>query len=341
VDEAVATAKSDFALQQVQKLYEGSTFELVRARVRLVYESSLFQYFVASLIVLGFIQDVVESCMKSDDEAVISVFFWVEVGVTFFYTLELLCNMFVNSENCFQAFYSLPQNWIDFLVVIASLVSIMLSLVQAGHNVPIKMVRVVRVLNLAKFLTSFETMNRMVSCLAYSALPLMNAFVLLLVLTIIWAVMGTGVLGERSPEFFGSFQSSLFSLFQVLSGDSWASQIAREMFFLDEEGMRVTDTALAFYFIRSTYTQPCSRHGPRVESARTPFFVRTASQPAYPLPYKNTFTHIPSRILPPPTHTQVPNHISTPLSSAQNDTYSDRQTPLSCPPTPARTHLHI
>jgi len=255
VDEAVDSAKINFALQWLQEKYAHSTFELVRAHVRLAYERSAFQYLVAMLIVLGFVQDVLESCLQSEDEAVVSAFFWVEVCVTFFYTLELLCNMFVNSENCFRSFYSLPQNWVDFLVVIASLVSIILSLSESGHKVPIKMIRVVRVLNLAKFLKSFEVMHRMVSCLAYSAVPLINAFVLLIVVTIIWAVMGTDVLGERSPEFFGTFQSSLFSLFQVLSGDSWASQIAREMFVLDENGMRITDTALAFYFIRSAYTQ--------------------------------------------------------------------------------------
>ena len=40
----------------------------------------------------------------------------------------------------------------------------------------------------------------------------------------------TSFFRERAPEFFKDFFTSLFTMFQVLSGDSWASGVSRTMF---------------------------------------------------------------------------------------------------------------
>jgi len=40
----------------------------------------------------------------------------------------------------------------------------------------------------------------------------------------------TSFFRERAPDFFRDFLTSLFTMFQVLSGDSWASGVSRSMF---------------------------------------------------------------------------------------------------------------
>ena len=40
----------------------------------------------------------------------------------------------------------------------------------------------------------------------------------------------TSFFRERAPEFFKDFFTSLFTMFQVLSGDGWASGVSRTMF---------------------------------------------------------------------------------------------------------------
>ena len=49
----------------------------------------------------------------------------------------------------------------------------------------------------------------------------------------------------RSPEFFSDLATSLFTMFQVMTGDSWASSVSRSMF--DDEGK--TDHAVALFFV--------------------------------------------------------------------------------------------
>jgi hypothetical protein len=40
----------------------------------------------------------------------------------------------------------------------------------------------------------------------------------------------TSFFRERAPEYFKDFFTSLFTMFQVLSGDGWASGVSRTMF---------------------------------------------------------------------------------------------------------------
>lgn len=54
---------------------------------------------------------------------------------------------------------------------------------------------------------------------------------------------GTNFFRERAPQYFGNFRASLFTMFQVLSGDSWASGVARSIF-VDE-----TEADVALFFV--------------------------------------------------------------------------------------------
>lgn len=57
-------------------------------------------------------------------------------------------------------------------------------------------------------------------------------------------MLGTHLYRDISPVFFGNFASSMFSMFQVLTGDSWAS-ISRSMF-NDPEGSTQPDITAFF-----------------------------------------------------------------------------------------------
>ena len=62
----------------------------------------------------------------------------------------------------------------------------------------------------------------LLACLSVSmaistVLPVCNAFFILLILSSVYAVLGTNFFETRSPEFFRDFLTALFTMFQVLS----------------------------------------------------------------------------------------------------------------------------
>ncbi|RFF26391.1 MULTISPECIES: ion transporter [unclassified Wenzhouxiangella] len=117
-------------------------------------------------------------------------------------------------------FFRSGWNVFDFLVVGASLVP------TAG---PLEILRALRVLRVLRLLSQVPKLRVIIESLL-RALPGMGWTALLLLLVFyVFAVMGTMLFGERFPEYWGSLGASLFSLFQIMTLESWSSGIARPM----------------------------------------------------------------------------------------------------------------
>ncbi len=90
------------------------------------------------------------------------------------------------------------------------------------------MLRALRVLRALRLISVVPSLRRVVSALL-SAVPGMTSIVLLLGLVLyVAAVMGTKLYGTAAPEYFGDLPTSLFTLFQVMTGDGW-SEITRDL----------------------------------------------------------------------------------------------------------------
>ena len=74
---------------------------------------------------------------------------------------------------------------------------------------------------------------------------------MLFVVTYVFAVLSTVLFQSVSPEYFGSLGRSLFSLFQVMTLESWSNGIVREL--IQEEGWWVAVYFVVFIFM-TTFT---------------------------------------------------------------------------------------
>ncbi|MCC5581893.1 ion transporter [Microtetraspora sp. AC03309] len=92
----------------------------------------------------------------------------------------------------------------------------------------LSVLRALRVLRTLRLISVVPSLRRVVSALL-NAVPGMASIVILLGLVLyVAAVMGTKLYGAAAPEYFGDLPKSLFSLFQVMTGDAW-SDIARPL----------------------------------------------------------------------------------------------------------------
>ena len=97
-----------------------------------------------------------------------------------------------------------------------------------------------------------ESLRQIIEALTSSLIPVGNALLIMLLVTSIYAILAVNFFAERSPEFFGNFSKALFSLFQVCTGDGWASTIARPIFSGadDPDGNKLDiGTQLCIYFL--------------------------------------------------------------------------------------------
>jgi len=252
IDRAVAKAKARALEDLLHSKYGHSLLSMARARVHQAYKSKAMQFGVAVLIIIAFIVDVTEAqVLPLPASTPAAVFFWMDVGITAMFTADLAVNLFAHSDKCFLPFYSNKNNLFDTAIVIISITSVLIDVYGQGNVIPIKMVRVVRVVRVTRFFPHFQQLNRLVQAIGHCIIPMLNALLILLVFTIMYAVVATKLFRDRRPEFFGDFSASLFTMFQIVMGDSWGSAITRSLFEVEDDaaGTTRTDTSVAFFFI--------------------------------------------------------------------------------------------
>jgi len=87
--------------------------------------------------------------------------------------------------------------------------------------------RALRVLRVLRILTIVPSMRRVVGALLESIPGLGSIALVLMLLYYVFAVIATKLFGANFPQWFGSIGESLFSLFQIMTLESWSMGIVR------------------------------------------------------------------------------------------------------------------
>ena len=129
------------------------------------------------------------------------------------------------------AFFKSGWNIFDFVIV-------GIALVPASQNLSV--LRALRILRLLRVLSVAPSLRRVVEGLI-TALPGMGSvFLLMALIFYIGSVMATKLFGPSFPDWFGNIALSAYSLFQIMTLESWSMGIVRPV-------MEVFPFAWAFF----------------------------------------------------------------------------------------------
>lgn len=137
------------------------------------------------------------------DKAILSVF-----------VIELAIRLYVHR----WAFFRDPWSVFDFVVVGIALVP------ATGQFGVLRALRVLRVL---RILTIVPSMRRVVGALLAAIPGLASIALVLLLIYYVFAVIATNLFAAAYPEWFGDIGRSLYTLFQIMTLESWSMGIAR------------------------------------------------------------------------------------------------------------------
>ncbi|MEO3859117.1 ion transporter [Acrocarpospora sp. B8E8] len=185
-----------------------------RQRVRQVLEHRLAQRAIIAVIVINAITIGCETSTYLMDRAggVLHAIDRIALGV---FIAELGARLYAYG----RAFWSDPWNWFDAIIV-------GLALIPASG--PASVLRALRILRALRLVSAVPSMRRVVGALL-TAVPGMASIIGLLVLMIyIAAVIATKLFGDIVPERFDALPRSLFTLFQIMTGDDWGN-VAQEV----------------------------------------------------------------------------------------------------------------
>ncbi|MCY4487915.1 MAG: ion transporter [Deltaproteobacteria bacterium] len=182
-------------------------------RIRSFVENATTQRWITILIVLNALVLALEtspaamaaagSFLKLADRVILAVF-----------VVEILLKVVGQRRD----FVRDPWNHFDTLVVT-------IALIPATEFLSV--MRALRILRVFRLISTVPAMRRVVGALLH-AVPGMSSVVMLLsVIYFVFSVMATSLFADRFPEWFGNIGSSAYTLFQIMTLESWSMGIVR------------------------------------------------------------------------------------------------------------------
>ena len=152
---------------------------------------------------------------------------WLDKAIVAVFVVEIAARLLAQGP----AFFRGGWNLFDFAVI-------SITLIPATGNLSV--LRALRILRVLRLVSVVPQMRKVVEALLHAIPGLGSISSLLLLVFYVGAVMATRMFGEAFPEWFGSVGASMYSLFQIMTLESWSMGIVRPV-------METFDWAWAFF----------------------------------------------------------------------------------------------
>lgn len=184
----------------------------LKSKMRQLVEHKNFQSIVIGIILINGFIITAETYLVGNNllQALDRIIVWI-------FVIELLLKIIGLG---FKDYFSAKWNVFDFIIVTGSLVF---------YTMPfVSVMRLLRVVRLLRMIPAIPALRKIVDSLMKSLPALTGILGLSVLIFSIYAIIGTTYFNAVLPsEFFGSFHAALFTLMQVVTFESWASQVAR------------------------------------------------------------------------------------------------------------------
>jgi len=226
-----------------------------QAAVRALYLHPAVVWSVAGVIIANFVVNILEKELDPDVNFLQYPQTWENLDIAFnvIFLIELLVNMY-GYGGPVRAFWRNGWNVFDFLIVVVGVV--LMTGIELGNLSKLKLLRAFRVFRLFK---RIKSLNKIIVSLLLSVPGVTNAFVILFIFFCIYAILavelfrdfgleGTYMTNDldnvshvvssitargytNGIEYYGTYTRAMYTLFQVMTGESWSEAVARPLLF--------------------------------------------------------------------------------------------------------------
>ncbi|MFI3325898.1 MAG: ion transporter [Clostridia bacterium] len=194
----------------------------VQNKLKLFIENSKFENTILVIILLNAILLGLQTS-QAVNQSIGTYLTVIDTICLVIFTLEILLKLFVYKFTFFKTGF----NVFDFIIVLTSILS------DLSFLSVFRVLRVFRVLKTLKsvralrMVSGVSKLNIIIKAIGKSITSILWSALLLLIIFYVFAVMGTTLFGADFPEWFGNIGSSFYTLFQVMTLESWSMGISR------------------------------------------------------------------------------------------------------------------
>jgi len=184
-----------------------------RARIEHFLGLPIIQHGIVVLIIFNAALLGMETSQSIKDQFGSSLHF-IDQFILYIFIGELILLMLARGLNFFKD----PWCVFDFIVIA-------IAIIPASESLAV--LRSLRVLRVLRLINKVESMKKVVRGLLGSFASLGAVMSLLLIVFYVSAVVSTNLFGKEFNNYFGDLGTSLFTLFQVMTLEGWAEDVAR------------------------------------------------------------------------------------------------------------------
>lgn len=210
---------------------------MTQTNVRRFVEKNAFQKFIVGLIILNSILIGLET---SPDYMNAFGYYIDQIDriILFVFVIEIVLKLYAYGLSFFKSAWNL----FDGIVILVSIIP--------SIGASFAVLRALRILRTLRLLKNIPKLKIIIESLLHAIPSIGWIGVLLVIIFYIFAVIGNNLFGEAYPEYFGSLSDTFFTLFQIMTLESWSSNIARPII----EQMPLATIYFIIFILIATYT---------------------------------------------------------------------------------------
>ena len=192
------------------------------------------QFIIGTILLTGVV--VGAQTYKDFAEENATVLNFLDQTILVIFTIEALIKILAEGHRPFNYFKN-PWNVFDFAIVAACLLEAFLQL--GGAFLPI--LRLARILRVLRLITAIPKLQLLVTCLLKSLPSMFYVSILLFLLFYVYGAMAVFLFGENDPIHFRNLQTSILSLFRVVTLEDWTDVMYINMYGSNAYGYSADD----------------------------------------------------------------------------------------------------
>lgn len=187
-----------------------------------IVDSKVFQGIILFVIIFNCVLMGIET-IKGLSEGSVSLLATINNVCLWIFIAEIILKILAYGLDYFKD----PWNWFDMIIVGISLASGLAFMAAFRAMRVLRVLKSLKALRGTKLIGTVKHLQVIINAIIKSIPSILWTFILLMLIYYIFALIGVNLFGDAFPDWFGTIGKAMYTLFQVMTLESWSMGISR------------------------------------------------------------------------------------------------------------------
>lgn len=187
-----------------------------------IVDGKVFQGIILFVIIFNCVLMGIET-IKGLSEGALGVLATINMVCLWIFIAEIIIKILAYGLDYFKD----PWNWFDMIIVGISMASGLPFMAAFRAMRVLRVLKSLKALRGTKLIGSVKHLQVIIAAIIKSIPSILWTFILLMLIYYVFALIGVNLFGEAFPDWFGTIGKAMYTLFQVMTLESWSMGISR------------------------------------------------------------------------------------------------------------------